>query len=331
MTRIAILSVAHMHAQSYCRALQSIQSVQISGVYDDDAPRAKRFAERNGLHPSTDLEDLLSSSDAAIICAENRHHLRYIEAAARAGKPVLCEKPLSSDRETGRRISEVIHSSQIPFYLALPMRFVSSVQEARAAVTSGAIGRVLAMQGTNHGSVPQGWFLDDALSGGGAVADHVPHVVDLMHWMIGKEVTEVYAEIDSGDFTSSIDDCAILTMTWADGTFSTLDPSWSRIQGVYPEWGDVTLEVVGTQGVVSVDALAQKVDSFTQSTPNHRHISYGDDADFYMIHEFVSCVRQGTPSKVLATLSDGMHALRVTHAAYESAKTGQPVTVSRDY
>lgn len=325
MTRVAILSVAHMHAHGYCRALQTLPDVQIAGVYDDDATRATTFAKEHDITYSADLGALLSDSDAVIICAENRNHLRYIKEAAKHGKPILCEKPLSSDLETGYEISEVVQSSNVPFYLALPIRFVSSTQQARHAVTNGAIGRILAMQGTNHGSVPGGWFLDPSLSGGGAVADHVPHVVDLMRWISGQDVTEVYAEIQSGDFAPSIDDAAIVTMTWSDGTFSTLDPSWSRVSGMYPEWGDVTLEVVGTEGVVSVDAYAQKVDFYTDSAPNHRHVSYGDDADLHMVQEFVSCVRQGTPSNILATLKDGMHALRVAHAAYESARTGQPV------
>lgn len=109
------------------------------------------------------------------------------------------------------------------------MRFVSSVQQARILVQRGGVGRVVSMSRTKHGTAPGGWFEDLQLSGAGAVADHVPHVLDMMRWIHGADVAEVYAEISSGDFADGIDDSGILTMTWTDGTFSTLDPSWSRI------------------------------------------------------------------------------------------------------
>ncbi|MHB1684482.1 MAG: Gfo/Idh/MocA family protein [Bacilli bacterium] len=327
MIKIALLSAAHMHVYGYAEALKKIPDVHVLGIYDDQVERAEAFAKRTGLAKVDKVEDLLQEADAVIICAENANHLRYVELAVSYGKPILCEKPLAAVLKHGKRILQITSDACVPLYMSLPVRFSTSIQKLKSTVQSGSIGRIVAMTGTNHGSVPGGWFEDVALSGGGAVADHIPHVVDVMRLVNGSEVVEVYAEIAAGNFAKTIDDSAILTMTWADGTFSTLDPSWSRISGMYPEWGDFTLEVVGTQGVAYVDISAQKIDRFGSDSPNHRFLTYGDNMDFYMVEEFISCVREKRLSDWLATGEDGLHALAVTAAAYQSAKTGKPVAI----
>lgn len=79
------------------------------------------------------------------------------------------------------------------------------------------------------------------------------------------------------------------------------------------------------RGVVSLDAFAQKVDRFTRDLPNHRFIAYGENAELHMIKEFMSFVTEDRTSDTLASPQDGMHALYVAHAAYESARSGWPV------
>ena len=134
-------------------------------------------------------------------------------------------------------------------------------RRAREVVRSGGIGRVLAVNGTNHGQIPDGWFLDPELSGGGALMDHTVHVADTLRWLLDAEARSVYAEVGSFFGATGIDDGAILTVELeggpvADGTFATVDPSWSRGDG-FPTWGDFTLRITGTSGVLDVDPFAQ--------------------------------------------------------------------------
>src|SRR3712207_2226093 len=153
--------------------------------------------------------------------------------------------------------------------VAFPVRYLPAVRQAREIVRSGGLGRVLAVNGTNHGRIPGGWFLDPEMAGGGAVMDHTVHVADALRWLLDAEARSVYAEIGTFFGAEGIDDGAILTLELeggviADGAFATIDPSWSRGEG-YPTWGDVTLRITGTSGTLEVDAFAQRTTTFDRS------------------------------------------------------------------
>ena len=114
--------------------------------------------------------------------------------------------------------------------IAFPVRFHPVFVELKQVLDRGDLGRILSVECTNHGSMPGGWFIDSELSGGGAVIDHTVHVIDLLRWFWGAEVTEVFAEV--GDSLVhpglGIDDAGMLSFTLANGVYGTLDTSWSR-------------------------------------------------------------------------------------------------------
>ncbi len=330
MTRIGIVSTAHMHAHSYMSALETLQDVTVTGVYDEDTERGRQFCEARGVPFLGEMDALLDESDAVLIAAANADHRRCVEQSAARGVAILCEKPIATSVADAAAMVKAAESAGAPLYMALPVRFVRAAAELRKIVRAGKIGRVLAMTGTNHGYMPGGWFIEKAVSGGGAVMDHTSHVADLMRWIVGSDVVEVYAEIDERVHNRGIDDCGILTLGFANGVFATLDPSWSRLK-TYPTWGDVTLEVVGTTGVLTLDAFAQRVHVYAPAEDGqatHRYDYYGDDMDLWMVDEFVRSVRSGQPSDMLATGLDGLRALEVTMAAYESANSGRPVAIT---
>ncbi|MHB1684491.1 MAG: Gfo/Idh/MocA family protein [Bacilli bacterium] len=330
MTRIGVLSTAHMHAHSYISAIETLQDVSVTGVYDENAGRGRQFCAAHGVPFRGDMEALLDESDAVLIAATNADHRRFVERAAARGVAILCEKPIATSVADAAAMVQAAESAGAPFYMALPVRFVRAAAELRKFVRAGKIGRILAMTGTNHGYMPGGWFIDRAASGGGAVMDHTSHVADLMRWIVGSDVVEVYAEIAERVHNRGIDDCGILTLGFANGVFATLDPSWSRLK-TYPTWGDVTLEVVGTTGVLALDAFASRVHVYAEAEDGqatHRYDYYGDDMDLWMVDEFVRSVRSGQRSDTLATGLDGLRALEVTMAAYESAESGRPVAIT---
>ncbi len=327
MIRIGFLSVAHMHAISYRKALQNCPETVVVGVYDEDGVRGQWFAETMGIPWVDDLDQLLSQVDATIICAENVRHRFFVEASASRGIPMLCEKPLATTRSDALAMLAAVEQAHVPLYLALPVRFVPAVDQLVAAVHQGQIGRPIAVWGTNHGQIPPGWFLDPKLSGGGAVTDHTPHVVDIMRWLVQSEVSEVYAEIDTRRGGSTVDDTAVLALRFDNGVFATLDPSWSRPKS-FPTWGDVTLEVVGSDGVLSLDAFRQHLHLYVDDGVSHRYQGFGDSMDEAMIASFVEAIQTDRRSVRLAEGRDGLKALEVTLAAYESARRQAPVRIS---
>jgi len=192
-------------------------------------------------------------------------------------------------------------------------------------VKSGAVGKVLAIRGTNRGSNPGGWFIDPALSGGGAVIDHTVHVADLNRVLLGTEATEVYAEIGNGFNHQDWDDTGFLNISYGDGVFATLDTSWSRPK-TYPTWGDVTLQVVGTKGVLDLDMFAQSVSEYNDTKGSVAWPFWGSNIDAGLIADFVK-LTAGEDVPRIATGVDGLRALEVALAAYRSAKAGEPVAV----
>ncbi len=326
--KIGILSTAHIHASEYVRALKSIPRIDHIVIYDNDVRRGKEFAAVHHLEYQRDIDSVLAAVDAVIICAENIFHRQYVERAAQAGKPILCEKPLATTVEDAITMVSTCRSYRVPLYMALPARYLPAVRQLNDLIQRAELGQIVAINGTNHGFLPPGWFVDPSLSGGGAVMDHTIHVLDLMRWFLHSEVTEIYAEIDHRIHNAGIDDSAILTMQFANGVLATLDPSWSRLD-IYPTWGDVTLEIIATGGIAAVDSFAEYVDVYVpDGKAAHRYSYYGENMNFSLIKDFVDSVEAGHEFAILATGVDGVRALEVTLAAYRSAATHQPVSLS---
>jgi UDP-N-acetylglucosamine 3-dehydrogenase len=244
--KIGVISFAHMHAHSYASIVSRMNGVELVGVTDDNEARGREAAERYGavFYPNPAVL-LAQDIDAVIVASENVFHRGHVIAAAAAGKHVLCEKPLATTKADAEAMIEACREHGVLLQTAFPVRFNTSIVRMKQIVAEGKLGRIVAIRGTNRGTNPGGWFVDPALSGGGAVLDHTVHVVDVMRWMMGAEVKEVYAEADRLLSEHEIDDCGVLSLEFDNGVFATLDCSWSR-NASYPTWGDVTLEVVGT-------------------------------------------------------------------------------------
>jgi len=320
--KIGIISFAHMHAVSYASALKGMEGVILAGIADDNEERGKKYSEAFEADYYKDYHALLETDiHAVIVTSENYLHHEHVLAAAKAGKHVLCEKPLAANMKDMEEMIRICEQNQVLLGTAFPVRFNTPVQQAKKLIEQGVLGDILAIKGTNRGTNPGGWFIEKEKSGGGAVLDHTVHVVDLMRWYTGAEVKEVYAEMGNVYTDHPIDDCGIVTMEFTNGMFATLDCSWSRNQN-YPTWGDVTLDIIGSNGTLKVDAFSQKLDLYS----NHdgvKWIGWGDDMDAGLIEDFVTGIKEGrAPS---ASGHSGMKAVEVALAAYQSFEKRTPV------
>jgi UDP-N-acetylglucosamine 3-dehydrogenase len=319
--KVGIISFAHPHAYGYADSLRKIDGVQIVGIADDDQKRGENAAAKYNTKFFKGHEELLQQDlDAVIITSENSKHREHVVAAAKAGKHILCEKPLATKVEDAKEMIEVCKQNKVILQTAFPVRFNSAVVRAKKIIESGELGQIFAIKGTNRGTNPGGWFIDQAKSGGGAVIDHTVHVVDLMRWFLDAEVKEVYAEIDNTISSGSIDDCGILNIEFENDVFSTLDCSWSRNE-TYPTWGDVTLEIIGSEGNLKVDAFAQKLDVYAPDGVNWNY--WGDNMDLELVNDFLTSVSNGKEPSISGF--DGLKALEVALAAYESSEKRQSI------
>ncbi|MBC7805769.1 MAG: Gfo/Idh/MocA family oxidoreductase, partial [Akkermansiaceae bacterium] len=184
MLKIGILSTAHMHADSYAAEVNGHPGAKLVGLWDPDATRLAAKTAQYGTAAFNGTDELLAVSDAVIVCSENIHHRALTESAAKAGKAILCEKPLATTPDDARAMINACVAANVPLFTAFPCRFSPAFQTLKEAVHRGDLGDILAVRGTNRGKCPGGWFVDLALSGGGAVMDHTVHVTDLLRVLL---------------------------------------------------------------------------------------------------------------------------------------------------
>ncbi len=326
--RIGMISFAHMHAASYANCLNQIDGVDIAGIFDEDENRGKSMAKRFcGEKYYSDYNKLLEQDmDAVIICSANSDHKEYVIAAAEAGcGHILCEKPIATTLEDAQAMIEKCREKGAEFGIAFPCRYIPAAMSAKRSLEEEAIGKILAASTTNHGSMPGGWFIQAEKSGGGAVMDHTPHVVDLLRWFMNSDPVEVYAEVDTLFHDMDIDDAGLVTIQFDNGAFATLDTSWSRTES-FPTWGDVTMEIVGMDGVISIDAFAQDLDLYSDAKMKAQFVYWGDNMDMGLTKDFVDSVTGKKPFQI--TGEDGLKALEVAIAAYKSAEKNTPVKIA---
>ena len=329
-TRLAIWSFQHVHADGYARCLAAMDDVELLGFVDDDPQRAAGVAGDLGLKDLGDAKAMWAAKpDGVVVCSANSRHRAMVEEAAAHKAHVLCEKPLATTLADAKAMMDACAAAGVHLGVAFPCRFSMPLARGRDALAAGRIGTLLAINSTNRGMMPGGWFADAAQAGGGAVMDHTAHVADLLRWFTGAEIDEVYAEAGTLIHDIPTEDCGLLSIRLSDGTFATLDCSWSRPPG-FPTWGDVTMRLVGTEGVMDIDAFAQRIERVGERPDGGRGVSWdgwGDDINILLLRDFVDAIGTGRPP--LSTGEDGYASLEATLAAYESIETGEPAVPAR--
>ena len=333
--RIAFLSFAHMHAYGYARQLMALPkgAVEIAGVWDRDAARGKKMAQALGTKFFASRDKILAAKPhGAVVCSENVLHLEDARAAAQAGVGVLCEKPLTPTSREAREMVDIFARARLPLLTAFPCRFAGAMQRLKEQLDGGEIGEIRAAYTSNHGMQPGGWFADPKRSGGGAVMDHTVHVADVLRWLTKREVARVYAAVGYNRFRLTrkavgkkrLDDAGVLTLEFDGGAVASVDCSWSR-PPEYSTWGDLKMELLGTQGVARINLFRQRVLLAARKTGKTVERCWGDEKNGGVCGEFVRCLRDGgTPS---VTGVDGLRATEVVEAAYRSAERGEAVAV----
>lgn len=334
--RIAILGVAHYHANFWTRAFLQDEGVEMAGVWDADRVRAEEFAARHGIASVADRQALISASDAVAICSATSDHVELVRAAAAQGRAVLCEKPLGVSMADCDAIAAVVADIGIRFMQSFPKRFDPVNHEIEALLRDGAIGKVTLCRvrhGHSHGFDPafrSGWYVDPALSGGGTLLDEGVHAADFLRWMFGDPHT-AFAAISSDTFGLPVEDTAAAVFRFEGGLIAEVSTSWGFAAA------DTSIEIYGTEGTIllgGVDIASRptRESEFLRvfrrdgaggtwaASPTVPHFKTG------VFHEhvawaFAKALREGGPMPV--TLEDGRRAFAMIDAAYRSVRSGR--------
>lgn len=322
--KLAIIGCEHIHAASYIEEALKIKNVKVIGLAEPDTEIGRPLAEQYGIPYYEKYTDLILSreADTVCICSSNLRHAKLTIEAARAGKHVIVEKPIATTIEDAEEMIKACKENGVKLMVALPCRYIPAVVRAKEIIDSGSIGDIVAITGTNHGTMPGGWFVDKEKAGGGAIIDHTIHVADLMHWILDKDVEEVFAKGGRYIHDIPVEDTGLIFMQFKDGPYATLDTSWNRPKS-FPTWGDVNLNLIGTKGSIQVESFKQHGNLYSNKYEKSLQSYWGDDMNKLMLEDFADAIDYDRPSPISG--EDGLFALKVAIQAYKSIETGAPI------
>jgi myo-inositol 2-dehydrogenase/D-chiro-inositol 1-dehydrogenase len=222
-------------------------------VADVDPVRAREVAEKLGVDFAPSVDALFASGlDGLVIAAPTDAHPALILRAVSAGLPVFCEKPVAGDIEGTLRVVDRIASSDVPVQIGFQRRFDAGYVAARDAVAAGRLGWIHTLRATTCDPAPPPAAY--IATSGGFFRDCSVHDFDIIRWVTGREVTEVYAvgANRGADFFRAAGDVDTvgIVLTLDDDTIALVSGTRYNAAGY-----DVRLEVLGSSGnlVVGLD------------------------------------------------------------------------------
>ncbi len=316
-----ILGCSHVHSHKYVRLSKEIRDFNIVGVAEENYPLALDFSTKYSIPYYSDYKNLLKEkAEIAIICSPTSNHKELVLLAAEAGKNILMEKPLALSLEEGEEIINTCRDKGVKLMVAFPFRYLTSVTKTKEILEEGRIGIVTAINCTKRGKMPGDWFVKKELSGGGAIIDHSVHVADIINYLMNTDIKEVYAKQTSDPHYLEVEDAGLIYAELGNGANLSIDVSWNSTEAL-PSFGDLTLEIIGTKGVISIDGLKQQAKVYSNNKSADGY--YGDDGSLLMLKDFIRVIREDKPSPISG--EDGLYALNLALMAYESIENNAPV------
>ena len=313
---------------THARALATIDGACIVAVHDpsDAAARAVIGARR------TSVEDILADEGigAVIIATPTDLHAAQIEAAARAGKAIFCEKPIDLDVGRARACLEVVRDVGARLMVGFNRRFDPNFVELRRRIDGGAIGEVELVQITSRDPGPPP--VDYIKRSGGLFRDMMIHDFDMARFLLGEEVALVSATgsvlVDAVIAEADDVDTATATLRTVSGKICVITNSRRASYGY-----DQRVEAHGSKGMVSVEN--QHVTGVTLANAD----GYRTDPllDFFMTR-YAEAYRRELQSFVAAATGggtfkpdgeDGLRSLELADAALRSMREGRTVLIAR--
>lgn len=315
---------------------------KIVGVYDINGERAGQIAEQYHAKAYASVEELLAdqSIEAVSVCTANATHAEIAIAALKAGKHVLCEKPMAISLEQCEAMVNEAKRNQRFLMIGHNQRLAKAHAEARKLVEKGEIGKILTFRTTFGHQGPETWTIDPAINWFfdkksavfGAMADLGIHKTDLIQFLTGQRVSRVNAYLgtldkrDKNGNLIGVDDNAICIYQMTDGTVGTMTASWT-MYGLE----DNSTVLYGTDGVLYIYdhpeysiRLVRK--NGEQALYALDHIQTNDhQTKSGVIDLWISCIEHNTPPEISG--EDALHAMKAVFAALRSAETGKTVEV----
>lgn len=215
--------------------------VERAGVYDPDTDRATAFAVASGHQVCGSAEEVIAGADAIYVCTWTSEHLPLVELAVNAGKPVFCEKPLSTSLATATKLAHLMTSAGVVNQVGLVLRHSPAFLALRRLIEDPASGRLLTVVFRDDQFIPvQGhysstWRGDHTKAGAGTLMEHSIHDIDMLEFL-GGPIATISARTRYNHEIAGIEDVAAVSFDYAarpDGSsgLGTLTSVWHDVLG----------------------------------------------------------------------------------------------------
>jgi len=316
---------------------------ELVSVFDTDPSANQTVAQQFQALPCDSLEELLATDiDAVYIATPANVHHEQVLACAKAGKHVLCEKPLGMTVAESESIINACRANDVRLGTGFMMRFHSQHQAALKMIKEGRLGRPVfarAQLSCWYPPLEGAWRQNPALGGGGSLIDMGGHCIDLLEMFFG-EVVKVNCMINNTIHDYASEDSAAVTLFFANGAIASVDAFFC----IRDNASKNVLELYGSQGGILASGTIGQGEAGTMTAILEEQDGEYDarqlrDAsggvpiapppmNMYLaeIEEFCSAVLEGRDPSNSAQL--GLRSQVIVHACYESARTGQAVKIT---
>lgn len=330
--RVGVVGLGRQGAVHLRNLAEPLGGARLVAVADSDRGRAQAAAQRFGVsHWHEDPDELFARADvdAVVIATPSATHLPLVQAAAAAGKPIFCEKPLALTlAETDQAIAAA-ETAGVPLQLGFHYHFIPAYQHARSLIEAGRIGAPLVFKAVQRDeAIPPATFCDPAASGG-LVIDMGIHEFDAARWFLGDEVVEVHAIAPppvQADIAAVGDiEHVLVHLRFRSGAVGSVEVGRNAR---YPD--ESRHEIVGEDGTILLGQLPQ-TNLFVATKRERRgtlfsdHVRAASGAYHAELGAFVRMVAKGEKPAVDGEASRA--ALQIALAARASLHTGMPARV----
>ena len=330
---IGVLGVGEMGKRHAENLRSRVPEARLVAVADASTERARQVAaELEVEHSYSSLEELLERKDldAVLIATPDRFHAQAVEMAARAGKDILCEKPLALNLADAHAALRAVSEADSRLQIGFMRRYDPAYRAAMKRVEAGEIGVPVIFKSVGRDKDAPPLAAYQANVNGMVFYNNTIHDFDLARWLVRDEITEVHAyttvairpEVAQyGDVVASV-----VNLQYRQGAIGNVE---SYVQAVYGY--DVRTEIVGSQGSILVGSLRQTPAVFLTARGGEQvladhFLARFRDAYLAEVQDFVQSILNDRAPRVSG--EDGLKALAIAVAAENSHRQSKPVEVT---
>ncbi|WLS03322.1 Gfo/Idh/MocA family protein [Shinella oryzae] len=330
MTRWGLIGASTIAREWMIGAIRATGG-DVVAVMSSNAERGRKYADDHGIAKAvTPLDDLVNDPaiDAVYISTTNELHRDQALAAAKAGKHILCEKPLAMSLDDARAMVQAAKDAGVVLATNHHLRNAATHRAMREAIKAGRIGTPLAARVFHAVYLPphlQGWRLEKPEAGGGVILDITVHDTDTLRFVLDSDPVEAIAFSQAGGMgKAGLEDAVMGVLRFQNGVIAQFH------DGFTTKFAETGLEVHGTEGsLIGRNVMTQRATgSVTLRDANGEHDLPLDQANLYetALSAFHAAIAgKGKPS---ATGEDGIWSLATGLAVVEAARSGGAVKIA---